>query len=133
MGEVETPGVQKQEWLYTEPLGSRSGCGEGEARQMAFSIITCLLCVFFLNTLFNFYLFIYFWLCYVFVSVRGLSLVAASGGHSSRCAGLSLSRLLLLRSTGSRRTGSVMPSLCFKQYACSNLKTEKKIKVHDDR
>ena len=29
------------------------------------------------------YLFIYLWLCWVFVSVRGLSLVAASGGHSS--------------------------------------------------
>ena len=28
------------------------------------------------------YLFIYLWLCWVFVSVRGLSLVAASGGHS---------------------------------------------------
>ena len=54
------------------------------------------------------YLFIYFWLCWVFVSVRGLSLVAASGGHSSSpCAGLSLSRPLLLRSTGSRRAGSV--------------------------
>ena len=53
------------------------------------------------------YLFIYLWLCWVFVSVRGLSLVAASGGHSSsRCAGLSLSRPLLLRSTGSRRAGS---------------------------
>ena len=40
------------------------------------------------------YLFIYFWLCWVFVSVRGLSPVAASGGHSSsRCAGLSPSRL----------------------------------------
>ena len=55
------------------------------------------------------YLFIYFWLCWVFVSVRGLSLVAASGGHSSsRCAGLSLSRSLLLRSTGSRCVGSVV-------------------------
>ena len=55
------------------------------------------------------YLFIYFWLCWVFVSVRGLSLVVASGGHSSsRCAGLSLSRPLLLRSTGSRRAGSVV-------------------------
>ena len=54
-------------------------------------------------------LFIYFWLCWVFISVRGLSLVAASGGHSSsRCAGLSLSRPLLLRSTGSRRAGSVV-------------------------
>ena len=55
------------------------------------------------------YLFIYFWLCWVFVSVRGLSLVAASRGHSSsRCAGLPLSRPLLLRSTGSRRAGSVV-------------------------
>ena len=55
------------------------------------------------------YLFIYFWLCWVFVSVRGLSLVAASGGHSSsRCAGLSLSRPLLLWSTGSRCAGSVV-------------------------
>ena len=41
--------------------------------------------------------------------MRGLSLVAASGGHSSsRCAGLSLSRPLLLRGTGSRRAGSVI-------------------------
>ena len=54
------------------------------------------------------YLFIYLWLCWVFISVRGLSLVAASGVlSSSRCAGLSLSRPLLLRSTGSRRAGSV--------------------------
>ena len=58
---------------------------------------------FFLN------LFIYFWLCWVFVSVRGLSLVVASGGHSSsQCTGLSLSRPLLLRSTGSRCAGSVV-------------------------
>ena len=47
------------------------------------------------------YLFIYFWLCWVFVSVWGLSLVAASGGHS-------LSWPLLLWSTGSRRAGSVV-------------------------
>ena len=41
--------------------------------------------------------------------MRGLSPVAASGGHSSsRCTGLSLSRPLLLRSTGSRRVGSVV-------------------------
>ena len=59
--------------------------------------------------LFFFLLFIYFWLCWVFVSVRGLSPVAESGGHSSsRCAGLSPSRPLLLRSTGSRRAGSVV-------------------------
>ena len=55
------------------------------------------------------YLFIYLWLFWVFVSVQGLSLVAASGGHSSsRCVGRSVSRPLLLRSTGSRRAGSVV-------------------------
>ena len=48
-------------------------------------------------------------LCWVFVSARGLSLVVASGGHSSsRCTGLSLSWPLLLRSTGSRCAGSVV-------------------------
>ena len=41
--------------------------------------------------------------------MRGLSLVVASRGHSSsRCAGPSPSRPLLLRSTGSRRAGSVI-------------------------
>ena len=59
--------------------------------------------------LINLFIYIYFWLCRVFVSVQGLSLVEASGGHSSsRCTGLSLSRPLLLRSTGSRRAGSVV-------------------------
>ena len=59
---------------------------------------------------FNFYLFIYLFMAVlVFVSVRGLSLVAASGDHSStRCAGLSLSPSLSLRSTGSRRAGSAI-------------------------
>ena len=41
-------------------------------------------------------LFIYFWLCWVFVAVHGLSLVVARGGHSS------------LWSTGSRCAGSVV-------------------------
>ena len=59
--------------------------------------------------LFFIYLFIYLWLCWAFVSVRGLSLVAACRGHSSsRCAGLSLSRPLFLRRTRSRRAGSVI-------------------------
>ena len=68
------------------------------------------------------YLFIYLFI-YLFLTVlglrfmRGLSLVAASGGHSSsrcgdrsssRCAGLSLSRPLPLRGTGSRHAGSVV-------------------------
>ena len=56
----------------------------------------------------DFFFFLYLWLCWVLVSVRGLSPVVASGGHSSsQCAGLSLSRPLLLRSTGSRHAGSV--------------------------
>ena len=64
---------------------------------------------FFRNSRSFIYLFIYLCLCWVFVSVRGLSLVVASGDHSSsRCAGLSSSRPLLLRSTGSRRAGSVI-------------------------
>ena len=55
------------------------------------------------------FFFFFLWLCWVFVSARGLSPVVASGGHSSsRCAGLSLSRPLLLRSTGSRCAGSVI-------------------------
>ena len=55
------------------------------------------------------YLFIYLWLCWVFVSAWGLSLVVASGDHSSsRCAGLSPSRPLSLRSTSSRRAGSAI-------------------------
>ena len=55
------------------------------------------------------YLYIYFWLCWVFVAACGLSLVVASVGHSSsRCAGLSLTRPLLLQSTGSTRAGSVI-------------------------
>ena len=50
--------------------------------------------------------FIYFWLCWVFVAARRLSLVAVHRGYSSlRCAGFSLQWLLLLRSTGSRPTG----------------------------
>ena len=55
------------------------------------------------------YLFIYLWLRWVFVSVRGLSPATASRGHSSsRCAGLSSLQPLLLQSTGSRRAGSVI-------------------------
>ena len=51
-------------------------------------------------------LFIYFWLHWVFVAVRGLSLVAAGGGYSSLWyAGFSLRWLLLLQSMGSRHVG----------------------------
>ena len=61
------------------------------------------LCFFFF--FFNLFI-IYFWLRWVFVAARGLSLVEASEGYSSlRCMGFSLRWLLLLQSTGSRHLG----------------------------
>ena len=63
------------------------------------------------------YLFIiYFWLCWVFGSCEGFLQLRQAGAtssrcgdrSSSRCAGLSLSRPLPLRGTGSRRAGSVV-------------------------
>ena len=82
--------------------------------QVIFTFIYSSLPIFtlwFLLLLFSFF----FLNIYLFVavlgllSVRELSPVAASGGHSSSlCAGLSLSRPLSLRSTGSRRAGSVI-------------------------
>ena len=65
---------------------------------------------FFFLILIFIYLFIlfvcYFWLRWVFVAAPGLSLFVASGGYFSlRCTGFSLWWPLLLRSTGSRRTG----------------------------
>ena len=55
------------------------------------------------------YLFIYlFWLCWVFVAVQGLSLVAVSKGYSSlQCKGFSLWWLPSLRIMGSKHVGSV--------------------------
>ena len=48
----------------------------------------------------------FFWLHWVFVAVRRVSLVVASGGYSSlQCAGFSLQWLLLLRSMGPRACG----------------------------
>ena len=71
------------------------------------------------------YLFIYFWLCWVFVAVRGLSLVAASGGYSSlSCAGFSLWWLLLLRSTGSRHAGF---SSCGMLSSCGSWALERRL------
>ena len=50
-------------------------------------------------------LFIYFWLCWVSIAARGLSLVAASRSYSLlQCAGFSL-QWLLLWSIGSRHVG----------------------------
>ena len=57
---------------------------------------------------FFFFLFIYFWLHWVFVAACELSLIAASGGYSLLwCVGFSLQWLLLLRSMGSKLSGSV--------------------------
>ena len=77
--------------------------------------------IFFLFFFFNFYLFYLFIFLFLAVLglrfVRGLSPAAASGGHSSsrrgdrsssRCTGLSPSRPLPPRGTGSRRAGSVV-------------------------
>ena len=62
--------------------------------------------IFKINVFIYLFLFIYFWLHWVFVAARGLSLVAVSRGCSSlRCTGFSLWWLLLLWSTGSRCTG----------------------------
>ena len=84
--------------------GKARGCCPKNVVGYSFCLFVC-----FLKASLFIYSFIHFWLCWVFVSVHGLSLVAASGGHSSsRCAGLSVSRPLLLRSTGSRRAGSVV-------------------------
>ena len=60
----------------------------------------------FLKIYLFFILFIYFWLRWVFVAVRGLSLVVVSWGYSAlQCTGFPLSWVLLLQSTGSRRMG----------------------------
>ena len=62
-------------------------------------------CTFFFN-INLFILFIYFWLCWVFGAVCGLSLVEESRGYSLLwCADFSLQWLLLSQSTGSRHMG----------------------------
>ena len=67
---------------------------------------TCILspsCFFFFFFPLNF---CFFWLCWVFVALHGLSLVEVSRGYSSlRCVGFSLLWLLLWLSTGSKCVG----------------------------
>ena len=74
------------------------------------SILYIVVCSFLENFIIIFkflnFLFIYFWLRWVFVAARGLSLVEANRGYSSLwCTGFSLRWLLLLQSTGSRHVG----------------------------
>ena len=67
------------------------------------------LALFFLNVMIHLFIYLFMAVLGLRFCARAFSLVAASGGHSSsRCAGLSLSRPLSLRSTGSRRAGSVI-------------------------
>ena len=57
----------------------------------------------------GFWFFFFFFGCVGSSLLRGLSLVAVSGGYSSlQCVGFSLRWLLLLRSVDSRLTGSVV-------------------------
>ena len=54
---------------------------------LLFLFVCCSCCFFFFNL---FILFFYFWLCWVFIAARGLSLVVVSGGYSSlHCGGFS--------------------------------------------
>ena len=70
-----------------------------QKRGVVYLVAGLLLLIFKINL---FILFIYFWLRWVFVAVRGLSLVVTSGCYSSlQCMGFSLQWLLLLQSTGS--------------------------------
>ena len=71
------------------------GIREGKRKTFIFLILK----IFFFN-------FFYFWLHWVFVAARGLSLVAVSRGHPSLwCIGFSLRWLLLLQSMSARHTG----------------------------
>ena len=58
--------------------------------------------------LLSFFLSLFFWLCWVFVEVAGLSLVAVSGGYSLQlqCMGFSSRWLLCCRAWGSRSRAS---------------------------
>ena len=82
-------------------------CDQFPTVYLGFQFSSINTCSFFFLILFI-YLFIFSCVGSLFLC-KGFSLVAASWGHSSlRHAGLSLSRPLLLRSTGSRHTGSVV-------------------------
>ena len=86
-------------WVEPYDLQAQAGVGSG-GEEGAYIYLIGLLGFFLINL---FILFIYFWLCWVFVAACGFSLVAASGRYSSLwCAGFSLQWLLLLWSMGSR-------------------------------
>ena len=73
----------------------------------------------------------YFWLHWVFIAARGLSLVALNGGYYSLWfAGFSLQQLLLLRSMGSRRVGFSSCDLQALERRLSSCATGAQFSVH---
>ena len=87
--------LQRNSVLYFYIIGINACWFFSPPKSTFLRILRSLYFFFFFLNLFIIFLFMS---VLVFISVRGLSLVAASGGHSSsRCAGLSLSRPLLLR------------------------------------
>ena len=85
---------------YTQTIGRTPRCQGTEVLKRLFTVQSFIPFEFCSRTIFLylFIYFIYFWLRWVFVAVRGLSLVAASRGYSSlRCPSFSLRWLLLLR------------------------------------
>ena len=88
----------RQPWLLWAPF-----CLAFVPRRVVFLFLFLYKFIYFY---FIIYLFIYFWLHWVFVAARRLSLVVVSRGYSVLwCTGFSLWWLLLLQSTGSRHTG----------------------------
>ena len=80
---METRGIHKKHSVLGRLIPWRVGT------------VTCFF--FFFLFLINLFICFYIWLCWVFIAVRGLSLVEASRGYSSlQCVGFSLSWLLLL-------------------------------------
>ena len=76
------------------------------------------------------FLFIYFWLCWVFIAARGLSLVVVSGGYSSsRCAGFSL-RWLLLQHVGSSQTRARTRVPCIGRWILNHCTTKEALPIH---
>ena len=93
---VSSVSVQSQENLHV--------CWSTWACEPAFSTISCMKCRYRSSISFSFSFF--FWLRWVSLAARRLSLVAARGGYSLlQCAGFSLWWLLLLQSTASRHAG----------------------------
>ena len=77
-------------WLWDENTKCFQGGSGKVLLGLLFYFIFFILFYFLIEGKLFFFFLIYLWLCWVLVSVQGLSLVVASGGHSSsQCAGLS--------------------------------------------